>query len=470
MDDYEKYLKYKSKYIELKEKLTQTGKNDTDLSNEYSSDKDLNSQDGGGARFKCLPNNNFSKICKEFSNGQYKSKESCINDCETKYIDIQLKKENIKNEANKFYLFIKDIIKNKKISVYVKGGNVIGLIILKMMLNKFKSDDEKFAKCFYDFVKLDLIKDWDFAAYTPNNTIITKEYRDNLDKISSKYKLVPRAKTFVLYQTLKPIKIDDKALFEIAIVDSDTFGKLEIPMTTMKVKVNEYNLKYIFMFAKSFLAYKLKKEPIDLALLKHMLNKINIQIHPHKNGLYNVTNNFDSGGLGDQIVKFIKNFAKPDLNLAQMLCTHMEDPYRILYRLPEKNVPKTEKIKAFISKTLLIKETPRWLMNTQWVNKMIEIFSKKLGMEINKIFKENIYESHSQEESIQKVCEFLEGINFNRTLIEYDNFTSNGLNILKLIFNPLVKTIGEQIILKIKDDEECKIINVIKFFIKKKLF
>ena len=224
------------------------------------------------------------------------------------------------------------------------------------------------------------------------------------------------------------------------------------------------------MLSKSFLVYNLKKEPIDLVLLKHMLDKIEIEIHPHKNGLYNVGNNFDSGGLGDPIVKFIKNFTKPDLNLAQMLCTHIEDPYRILYRLPEKNIPKIEKIKSFIFKTLEIKEIPKWLINSQWINKTIQSFATKLGIEINKIYKEDFYKNNSMIEAIKKVCEFLQGINFNRTLIEYDNFTSNGLNILKLIFNPLVKTMGESIILKLKDDEECKIINVIKFFINKKLF
>jgi len=460
MNDYEKYLKYKLKYIELKEKLKYNNQNDTYLLN----------QNGGNLKFKCHPNNDFSKICEEVSNGQYKSKESCINDCETKYINIRLKKTKIHFETTKFYLFIKDIIKNKKISVYIKGGNVIGLIILKIMLDKFKSDDEQFIKCFNEFLKLDLIKDWDFVAYTLNNKTITTEYRDNLDKIASKYKLVPRAKTFILYQTQYPIKIDDKALFEIAIIDSDAFSKLEIPMTTMKIKINEYNLKYIFMFASSFLTYNLKKKPFDIVLLKHILNKIEIQIHPHKNGLYNVENNFDSGGLGDKIVNFIKDFSKLDLNLAQMLCTHIEDPYRILYRLPEKNILKTEKIKSFISKILQIKETPEWLINTQWITKMIKLFSKKLGKKLNKIYKEKFHETNSLKETFLIICEFLQGINFNRTLIEYNNFKSNGLTILKLIFKPLVKTIGESIILKLNDDDECKIINVIKFLINKKLF
>ena len=75
MDNYEKYVKYKLKYIELKEKLAYNDNNNTDLSNEEQNSIDLNFQDGGYTRFKCVPNNDFSKICTEFSDGQYKSKE-----------------------------------------------------------------------------------------------------------------------------------------------------------------------------------------------------------------------------------------------------------------------------------------------------------------------------------------------------------------------------------------------------------
>jgi hypothetical protein len=50
--------------------------------------------------------------------------------------------------------------------------------------------------------------------------------------------------------------LDDKALFEISIVDSDSYSDLEIPLTTMKIRVHEYNIKYIFMFAKLFFSWQ----------------------------------------------------------------------------------------------------------------------------------------------------------------------------------------------------------------------
>ena len=44
---------------------------------------------------------------------------------------------------------------------------------------------------------------------------IDEKYRAKLDKIAKKQRLVPRAKTFVLYQTMHPILIYEKALFEM---------------------------------------------------------------------------------------------------------------------------------------------------------------------------------------------------------------------------------------------------------------
>ncbi len=179
------------------------------------------------SRYFCEPKNKFSDICFEASNGKYNTKESCINDCENKYIDNELIKIKIKQETIPFYFFIKDIINNEKIDVYLKGGNVLGLKILKMIYDKYKHDDEKFLETFKKFLELDLVKDWDFAAFSNNK--ITPEYRKHLDKVARKYHLHQRASTFILYQTKTPMLLEEKPLFEISIVDSDSFSKLELP-------------------------------------------------------------------------------------------------------------------------------------------------------------------------------------------------------------------------------------------------
>jgi hypothetical protein len=424
MDYYKKYLKYKIKYYELKK-------------------SNINNNLCGGMRYDCDPAQKFKDICKENDKGKYRNKESCINDCEMHYINKQLIDINIKGEAVKFYLFIKDIINNEKITVYIKGGNVIGLKLLKIIYDKYKNDDKKFKEIFHKFLSLELIKDWDFASYTSKP--IDDTYREHLDKIAEKYKLVPRAKTFILYQTKRPILTEDKPLFEISIVeDADSFSKLEIPLTTMKVKITEYNLKYIYMFAKSFLAYKNKNEEFDFDIMKRMLDKIKIIAHPHKRGLYDVgekKERYDKGELNDDLIKYIETFSDFDKNFPQFLITHLEDPYRMLFRLVDKNIKKSEKIKNFIKDEIKESSKQEWLFESKWLIDKINIFMKQFGQKIHKIYIDEYYTNNSLEKSLEKVSQFLEGINFGRTEIELDNFSDDGKNLLNLMVGPLIKEI-----------------------------
>jgi len=436
MDYYKKYLKYKKKYYELKK-------------------DNSNNNLCGGMRYDCDPTQKFKDICKENDKGKYRNKESCINDCEMQYINKHLIDINIKGESVKFYLFIKDIINNEKITVYIKGGNVIGLKLLKMIYDKYKNDDKKFKEIFSKFLSLELIKDWDFASYTSKP--IDDIYHDHLDKIAEKYKLVPRAKTFILYQTKRPILTEDKPLFEISIVeDADSFSKLEIPLTTMKVKVTEYNLKYIYMFAKSFLAYKNKNEEFDFDIMKRMLDKIKIITHPHKKGLYDIgekKERYDKGELNDDLIKYIETFSDFDKNFPQFLITHLEDPYRMLFRLIDKNIKKSEKIKQFIKDEIKESSKQEWLFDTKWLIDKINIFMKQFGQKIHKIYIDEYYTNNSLEKSLEKVAKFLEGINFGRTEIELDNFSADGKNLLTLMLGPLIK----EILLNHKVDDVKKI-------------
>jgi hypothetical protein len=419
---YEKYLKYKLKYNILK----------------YNKFKILNNMNGGN-RYDCIPNNNFKDICIEKNNGKYKTKEGCINDCETLYIRNEIKKIKIDSEASKFYFFVKDIIKNENIDVYLKGGNVLGLKVLKMIYDKYKNNIDEFKKIFKEFLKLELIKDWDFAGYTKKE--ITLEYREKLDGIALKYKLHQRAKTFILYQTKKPILLEEKPLFEISVLDSDSWSKLEIPLTTMKVKINEYNIKYVFMFCKLFYSFKNYEEEFDYDILFRMLDKINILIYPHKNGLYNVTNNFDKGELNDELIKFIKTYNDFDKNMPQFLATHIEDPFRILYRLPEKNIPKNDKIKEFLKKNLNIKNE-EWLFDSEFIKKMIKLFCENLGKKLVDIYKQSYIKTFDIKKSIESIDLFLNGVSFSKRIqLDYDMLTNNGKNLLKLIFQKLIDEI-----------------------------
>jgi hypothetical protein len=441
---YKKYLKYKIKYTNL---------------------KNLNKSQMIGGKYDCDPTKKFSEICFEKDDGKYKTKDGCINDCETKYISNELTKIKIRGETIPFYFFIKDLIQNEEMSVYLKGGNVLGLKVLQMIYYKYKNDDTKFKKCFTKFLELDLIKDWDFSAYTQNHTEITDEYREKLDKIAKKYKLFQRAKTFCLYQTRKPILLEGKPLFEISVLDSDSFSRLEIPLTTMKVKVNEYNLKYVFMFCKSFVAYKEKGEEFDFDILKRMLDKIKVDIYPHKSGLYNVTNNFDKGGLNDEIIKFIKPFEDFDKNLPQFLATHIEDPFRILYRLVEKNIKKNDKIREFL-KTELNYTREEWLFDSKFIEKMIKLFCEQLGDKLSNIYKEAYVKTMDDKKSFEKVEEFMKGVSFNRIEMDYNMLGDMGKLLLNLIFTNLIKEMGKDNIINM--GSESRLLRFIKFFMDKK--
>jgi hypothetical protein len=427
-----------------------------------------------GGKYECDPDKNFPDICIESNKGIYKSKESCINDCETKYINKQLTEINIRHETMKFYLFIKDIIQNENMDVYVWGGNALGLKVLQMIHQKYLNDDKKFEKAFKEFLKLDLIKDWDFRSITKKE--ITPEYRKKIDKISKKYNLVPRAKTFILYQAPKPIEIDDKAMFEISIVDSNLYSDLEIPLTSMRIKVTEYNLKYIFMFAKSFFSYKLKDESFDFSIMRRMLDKIKIIIFPHKNGLYNVTDDFDKGGINDTLIDFIKEFSKNDIDLTQFIVIMLKDTSRIFYRLFEKNIPKTNKIKHFLEDDLKWKGNIEWLFNSKEIEKILKDFINKFGKKILLIYKENYNNSKSIESALLDVSNFMKGVSFKRVQIDYDNlFTDESKKLIKIVFNDLVKEVGKNNILNINIEQNNKskepsLNDFIKFLINKELF
>lgn len=405
----------------------------------------LNGNNLVGGNYICNPNQNKStQICSINNHSNAKSKQNifdslnkCEDECEKKFINIQLKKSNLFRESLQFYLFIKDLINKENMKIYIKGGNVIGLAVLKLIYDEYKNDNQGFIRAFKNFLSMELIKDWDFTAYTDGKDTDDK-YRAKLDKLAAKYKLVPRAKTFILYQTKIPILVYEKALFEIAIIPADTpFSKMEIPLTTMKVEVNEHNLKYIFIMAKNFYSYQTKSIPFDLDIIKKVISRTKIIIHPHKAGLYDPGIKIDTGDLNKNLVDFINDFTSRDKYWTQFLITQLEDPYRLIYRMPEKNIVKTNQIDKFILSNLPKTTKPDWLMDTAKTSKQLEKFINQLGLELKK--------KYSQTQLLESVLDFLEGANFGKPQIqiEWDEFNSDTKNRVNKIFEPMVKLIGK---------------------------
>jgi hypothetical protein len=446
---YKKYFKYKLKYFKLKKLLINQSIN----------------QVGGNDKYSCNPNKPFLEICEKNSKGMYKSKQKCINDCENKYINYHLISSNIKRETTQFNLFIQDILKDN-IMVYIKGGTVLGLKILKMIWKKHQG--ASFEKYFNEFLKLELIRDWDFAGYTESREI-DASYRKQLDKIAKKYNLAPRAKTFILYQARVPIKMDDQALFEIAILEKDDKVGLELPLTTMKVKVNRFNIFHIFMLAKCFYAYKTRQQPIDINVIKYLIQNIKIIIPEHKNGLF-LMDKLHQGELSPQLIDFIINFAKDDVNLQQFLITHIQEPHRIFFRLVEKNIPKVNKITLFLNENKLIDKTPTWIFDSKLIYNKIESFIELLGSKMYKLFVDNMAKKISIETSIKQIDDLLNGINLSRIQNEYKNFTCHGIDLLKSLFGRLYTEIAKDTEIIHKLSNKSKLINILQFLNKQKIF
>jgi hypothetical protein len=457
-DYYIKYAKYKQKYLSYKSQLN--GING------------INGIHGGGpsdTRFQCNPRAAFADMCQEDANGLYRTKQSCINDCETKYINSHLVRANLKYESYKFELFIYDLLA-EHLKVYIAGGSALGLEVLRILLNATSNaKSDTFDKYFPDFVALDLIRDWDFAAYT--DKIITEDFRASMDELAAKQKLVPFAKTFILYELRNSAKIDDMALFEIKVLSKSaaTYSNKELPLTTMTIRVTRRNLKHIFMFATAFYTFKTKQTPIDLELIKYMTSDIETYIPPYKHGFYHTTSSsLDTGLLSMAFVEFIQDFAteKKDPLLVQFFITHMQEPQRLFFRLLEKNIPKTNKLIDFFNK--IKAEKPDWLLDVPYTEKMIEEFIKKLSQRLVDIYKEgmksggtkvkvkvkvssnksDINSTESSDSSVgdsndglERVTAFLDGMNVSRLEIAYENFGPKGIELISKLFKPLVDLI-----------------------------
>jgi len=473
----EKYLKYKQKYLELISKLKYiSSENINPEVNNYinhilvggrrKNKKRKKSKNGSNynsknsnERFNCDPENKFSEICSSNSKGYYNSKSSCMNDCENRYIKYNLKKANIFSETTIFTNFIYTLF-SKNYEVYLKGGTVLGLYILKLLYEKYGNNEKEFEKYFNELVKLDLIKDWDFTSYTH------KPIDDNLEKelanIAKKNNLVRRGKLFILYQTEYPIKVKDVALFEISILQDEIFSNLELPLTTMKIKINKKNLNHIFMFAKCFYSYKVKNIPIDTDIIKHMTSKLNFFIYPNKDGLFSINkDNYHIGALNKNIVEYIHKFSH-NLDKEQFLITQIQEPNRIFYRLLEKNIPKADKIVAFLKKYDLPSDHS-WLLDTKSIEKLITTFISNLGDKIVDIFNKQ----SNPDDGLNAVTDFLEGIFFKRIEIEYPNTGEKGKNLIKLLLAKINKKIPKDFYYKYKDN---KLIECLAFLNKKKLF
>jgi hypothetical protein len=433
------YLRYKEKYIELKKSyLSQHGGAD------------------GNERYVCDPSKTFIDICYGDPDGKYKTRDRCVNDCEGHYINHQLKISGLLTETIQFTTFILGLI-DMGLHIYTKGGSALGLFVLQTLHNKYPN--HKFEEHFHDYVDLNLIRDWDFAAYS--DTPIDDDLKDKIHALTQKSRLASRASTFILYQARRPIQIDGNALFEITILDNEQYSKMEIPMTTMKIPITRHNLKYIFIFANSFYSNKVNGDPFDMDVITRMLTKINVKIKPHRKGLYIATQKtFDPGDLSRDMIKFINTFRKHDPNMPQFLVTHIIDPTRLFYRLLSNNLPKMRKICRFLIEKNIVKSTPDWMIDADFILDKVYLFIGDLSKKIAGLYRQG---------GIDAVQKFMTGVELNRICTNYDRTSIEGLEMARHMFLPLYRNIADDI-RDLKNSDKNSVINILKFMVSKDMF
>jgi len=193
-----------------------------------------------------------------------------------------------------------------------------------------------------------------------------------------------------------------------------------------------------------------------------MTSKLNFFIYPNKDGLFSINkDNYHIGSLNKNIVEYIHKFSH-NLDKEQFLITQIQEPNRIFYRLLEKNIPKADKIVAFLKKYDLPSDHS-WLLDTKSIEKLITTFISNLGDKIVDIFNKQ----SNPDDGLNAVTDFLEGIFFKRIEIEYPNTGEKGKNLIKKLLSKINKKIPKDFYYKYRDN---KLIECLAFLNKKKLF
>jgi len=133
-----------------------------------------------------------------------------------------------------------------------------------------------------------------------------------------------------------------------------------------------------------------------------------------------------------------------------------------LYRLPEKNIPKNDKIKLFLEKYIDIKNE-EWLFDSIFIKKIVKLFCEDLGKKILEIYKNEYIKTHSIKKSIEGINKFLDGVSFAKRIeMDYQMLTDNGKSLLKLMFKKLIDEIEIKNINEIEMDMD--LFRFIKFY------
>jgi len=374
----------------------------------------------------CSPNEKFNNICPENNNGNYTTKDKCMNSCVDKYVVTLLRykpQNHGENEFMKWVVFFYKMI-DLKYDSYLKGGIAIGICVLKMISKNNLMDDSM-----DDFMKLNLMRDWDFMI-TANES----DYKNDIEPLLRKYNLRNEGRTMVVLRTMrKKLEIDESALFESSVRSKENVSDLELPLTSMKILITRKNIKKIFSLSKIFYSHsidllnnKSKNESnMDISGIDYLLNYLTILIPKHKNGLF-VVDKLEKGGMSDALFKVVTKTVENEKNLQQFLICQMIRPESLFSRLIFKNSDKSKKIKSFMQK--YNSKSPEWIFDYGKYELIINKFMDNLKMEVESIFKKN---KNDTIKYILAMSEFYENIKLRRLIGIYDKFNDASKKMIK---------------------------------------
>jgi hypothetical protein len=324
----EKYLKYKNKYLKLKDLI------------------------GGENNYTCnLENRIIDNLCVLDAEGRFTTKNHCELEC------LEAKLDEEFNAWRQLFIWSSKTFRD--VGIYCKGGSALGLQVLKTILDKDRSK-------YNEFKALKLIKDWDF---TVNMTIeqlaifITKAKELGIEN---------QGETLAILRFNKGLLLGEDYLLELSIKTTQELYDLELPLTNLKFLVNSDNIELFFEIVKMYVKKQedldIMSRNLDILLTTIQVNGIE-QVDSIQNGLYTITDpvKLSTAGLHPQLLEIMDQipFQSRDLinplTMIQFLITQICQPDRLFMRYLGKNVIKSRNITNFYTTNGI--PLPEWLIN-----------------------------------------------------------------------------------------------------------
>jgi len=345
------------------------------------------------------------------------------------FIEDETVRKDYVREFQVWVSFLDKIIAGiEGINVYVKGGTPLGIDVLKRSINYGIKES----------LDLGLIRDWDFLAiidtkqkfqeciqnydlmkpFFQKKTVNLEEFREKnqeiklsdeeikpclklheIMKIAKNHRIKKEGTKMIIIRRQDCVKICNDAFFEMVIKTEDTYSEIELPLTTMKIHLTRKNYRYLIFLSKLVLMGTTYNVSLDKYsdFIKFILNKLKIIIQPHDNDGFLQTDKSTYDPPFSSTIQIILEKKLSNYNDRQFIASQFIHPDALFYRLFNKNIPKSEKIRNYF-KTKQIKY-PSYLINIKRAKKVTKTFLDALSIEMHQVY--NNYELDKDEASIK---------------------------------------------------------------------